>query len=317
MSCVIFALDDDIHVDAVVSHLKDFSTDFIRIDPYNQPVEIFYDSHAPDSVIINGKLLKIKEISGIFCRLALESLSVESEDPVSVFSFKEYLASIIGIFLLAPEKKWINFPWFESYCDNKIYPLISASFQDFNVPNFIVSNSINRLTEHALTKKSIIKPITDTSIAYQSGKFAFIPDFAPFKAPYTTILDSEKITSELMDDTPSLLQLKINSVSEIRVLCLDELVFSTISDSNKLHTDIRMHSRINENVFDLPSNIHNDLINLMGVLRLRFCTFDFLVDENKSYWLVDINPSGNWLWQDELYGSKISLSIAKKLSYER
>ena len=83
MSCVIFALDEDVHADAIAFTLNKLNIDLIRIDPYNAPVEIIYESKESGSLRINNKYFRIDEISGIYCRLALESLFVETADPVS------------------------------------------------------------------------------------------------------------------------------------------------------------------------------------------------------------------------------------------
>ena len=64
---------------------------------------------------------------------------------------------------------------------------------------------------------------------------------------------------------------------------------------------------------DIASDVKNMLLKLMRQLGLRFCTFDLVIENTGEIFLVDINPSGNWLWLNPLFDGKIATEIVSGL----
>lgn len=313
MTCLVIAHNDDLHADAVVWNLKSRS-EIIRIDPY-EFLDLNYFSDEPNHAKINGREIEFTSISGVYCRLALESLSLSSDDPVSEYSFKEQLGAIVGISTLIRREKWVNFPWNEALCDNKVYPLIIAAQCGINVPKFLITNcwdSLNRSFNKNI--KLVIKPITDSAIALQDTLFTSTPDYSDFRAPFTNELQSDIDFKNLVDRTPSLLQRKIQPIKELRATYIDGAVYTTISDRSDQMPDVRLSNRINEAPHALPTSLAEKFSILGSKLNLRFMTLDILLDLDGRHWLVDINPSGNWLWQEEFFDGSIALDIANALA---
>lgn len=314
MTCLVVAYQEDLHADAVVASLRRQS-DFIRIDPFIGTDYLDFDSDTPDSFVINGDLLDIASISGVYCRLALESLDVESESPVERYAFKEYLGALTGLMLNIPDKKWLNFPWNEAKAEGKIYPLLKAKKLGLDVPQFWVSNRSMTLMRIATNKDLVVKPITDSPIAMQNGTFTDVPGSGEFFAPYTAKLNLNLIDVNSVEGCAYLIQNRINYDYEIRACVVDDDVFATASDAIKSGVDIRLEQRSNERVISPPDKLTILLKSLTKELGLRHATFDIAVEAALGkYWLLDVNPSGNWLWQEIHHGLSISESFSQSLT---
>lgn len=317
MTVIVIAFNHDIHADAVIDCFTNREI-ICRIDPVGEPPSLAFDSKNR-MIEINGVEINPDEISGVYCRYAIECGCASGiEDPVSQYRRKEYLGSLCGIFLHVPQSKWINFPWSESIAAGKIYPLTAAARFGIKVPKFIVTNNLANLDKFIGQSGGsgyVIKPITDTAIAYQNGSFTDIPDFASFDAPYTRSFIREEVNDATVDDTPFLIQQKIEKILEVRCVVIDDEVLATLSDFHSgADVDIRLQPNRQERLFSLPSTLTERIISLMRFLNLRFCTLDFSVDSSGELWLTDVNPAGNWLWQEQQLGLGIPQKIAAALT---
>lgn len=311
---IIIADNQDLHADAVISKIQDKS--FIRLNPHGVDCILSFDSSDYSIFKINDLEINLTEITGIYCRVALDQSPPEISDPVENFATSEYFKLISNLFGYISKELWINHPWTESLIDNKFSSLITASKIGINVPRFFGSNDKSFIEEKISnpSENFVIKPISDASIAFQNGKYVKVPGFDDFSAPYTTDLKKTLISKTAQNFTPTLIQLKIESNFEYRVAVIDNVIFSTKLIKDKSIIDSRLqNSRIE--VVEKPNLATCDLlIQLTSLLGLRFCTFDLLEDANKKFWLVDINPTGNWLWQETKLNLTISTSIANALS---
>jgi hypothetical protein len=63
----------------------------------------------------------------------------------------------------------------------------------------------------------------------------------------------------------------------------------------------------------LSAEDQRGVLELRYQLNLRFMTLDFAVDAEDTSWLLDVNPSGNWLWQEQQLSLGIPARIAAAL----
>lgn len=313
MTIVVIALNHDIHADSVIDCFPNRDVVF-RIDPAGLPLRLSFDGDCR-LIEINGIELDAERISGIYCRYAIEcGCTSGTEDPVSRYQREEYLSCLCGLFLHVPHEKWINFPWSESIASGKIYPLTVASQLGIKVPRFVVTNNLSaldRFLEEGRYSGYVIKPISDASIAYQNGQFTDIPDFSPFDAPYTKTFIRSEVIDDQVDETPFLVQQKIDKLSEIRCIVIDREVLATKADFQRgSDVDIRLQPNRIEQITTLSGELIEKIAALRKHLNLRFATLDFSVDASGELWLTDVNPAGNWLWQEQ----QLKLGIAQKIA---
>lgn len=317
MTCIIVADQQDLHADLVIQRLNEFKLDLIRIDPYLGDIDFHFDSEYLDEFLLNGEKVRFKNVTGVYCRMALESLSIDSNNPVTKYSFSEYIGALNGFLLRIPQVKWMNFPWNESRADGKIYSLCVALSFGIKIPKFIISNHPSKINKAALGDKNpVIKPITDFGIAFQDNKYTDNPRSYNYSAPFTSELNWTELEArnEIVEDVPFLIQKKIDAIKEIRCVYVDGNVYASSSDYNRNSYDSRLVARTNEVAHQIDFELISKIHALMNNLGLNFSTMDFLLDQVGSYWLVDINPSGNWLWQELNMGIPISTAISRFLT---
>jgi hypothetical protein len=309
MVVIVIASVYDLHADSIVFHLSGVTRVF-RFDPLNELKNL---SFVNGKCCIGGCEFFPDEITGVYCRYALDYFgSQKTGNQILDFSHQERIATFIGILSLIPLKKWMNWPWNERIAEGKIYPLIAAKNEGLNVPKFIVTSNGSEIRQFAKNRKCIIKPLSDEPLAFQGGEFVKVPDFNEFYSPYTADFIDDNFE---YDDTPCLIQEKILKKTEIRVVCIDGKCFATSVNIDETHpVDSRLIKQRNENKFDLPTSVAIGLSNLVkNCLTLRISTMDMVIDAAGVFYLLDVNPQGNWLWQEGIFDFELSKNIATGL----
>jgi hypothetical protein len=311
MTVLVVASHHDLHADAVVDSLQN-SADCIRIDP--EVVAGFCCRSDSDVFSLGGHRIRIEDLTGIYCRIPLELPPYDAAaNAVADYANSETLGALRGMLLAVPPDRWINFPWYENAADGKIRPLLVAQQVGCAVPPFIVTNDLDQLDlwmdKHG--DDLVIKAITDTSIARQRDQFVTVPDYDAFSAPYTAKFDRTVLKPSNIDSTPFLVQKRIDKVVERRVVVLDRTIFATETPAGSdAPLDIRLKTERIEASSRLSESDCRAVLVLRERLNLRFMTLDFAVDAAGVSWLLDVNPQGNWLWQEQ----QLSLGIAAHLA---
>jgi hypothetical protein len=313
-----------LHADSVIYHLNKKGIEIVRIDPTldeDIPEEI---SLVSDTVfkafyrLKNNTIINPLECNGIFCRFAIDSLVAISEEPLKYFAASELLTAFLAPLRMIDSSSWINDPWIENRVDCKILQCNMAKNIGLKIPEFMVSSNYdNLLSFYNKYKNVIIKPLSDTPLAFVDGKYKKQEDLTSnnFYAPYTTkfvpINDFEK---ESMDHTPTLLQREINKKSDIRVTVIDDKAFSVeipYEEGNPI--DFRLNKYDNIREYTLSEDMKNKLIKLVKKLGLRFASCDLILDKNNEIYFIESNVQGNWLWTETTTSFKISDAIANAL----
>ena len=314
MSVIVTSDLYDTHADAVIDKLIKKSVEVYRIDPFDANLRIGYFSGS-SAFELNGLKVNHKDVTGVYCRSPLDSLEISSSDPVTRFSFQEHVGAISGVLLQINHKLWINSPWIDSKVDIKIYSLGIAISLGIDVPQIKVGSPswIRSLGSKIEKSQQVIKQITDSPIALQDNSYSDEITFNEFAAPYTANFNYQSLF-DTEDETPILIQDKIKVKINIRIVNIDNNIFATELLQDQMVTDSRLMSRSNEQFCIVESCFGEKIKNLQKKLGLRLATYDILVDEENMHWLVDINPSGNWLWQDIMMDGNISNKISQALA---
>ncbi|MNG07036.1 hypothetical protein D3C84_903210 [compost metagenome] len=66
-------------------------------------------------------------------------------------------------------------------------------------------------------------------------------------------------------------------------------------------------------LIELNGRMKEQILEFMKNLGLTFGCLDFLENKNGEYIFLEINPSGQWLWIEQLTGAPISKALAIEL----
>jgi glutathione synthase/RimK-type ligase-like ATP-grasp enzyme len=312
---IVIADQSDLHADSVIDKLDARTQQVVRIDPFREDLNYTIDYGAP-YFIYEDKKLHFQDITGIYCRLAIEDLQIESTDPIDRFSFSEHSAALIGILLSVDRERWINYPWTEAVADHKVYSLSMAKAYGLSVPP-TVTGTPKYIKKYLIKHRSaslVLKQISDFPIGMQKDIYCSELEHGSFSAPYTTTLDRTTV-ERTKNNTPIQAQLQIKVQNNIRTLNIDGQLFSTIMEHEGNFLDSRLQVRDREAPFDIGDEVSSKLRCLQRNMGLRLAAYDFLEDANGNWYLVDVNPAGSWLWQDFYFDQSISRAIADSLSY--
>jgi len=114
----------------------------------------------------------------------------------------------------------------------------------------------------------------------------------------------------------------INKVAEVRITIVEDAIFA-VRISPKIPFDMAdwRHPFAGHNlkyeIIKLPQVIERFCTDLMRHYGLSFGAIDMMIDEQESYWFLELNPNGQWYWIQDLTGAPIAEAIADNLTYRR
>ena len=232
-----------------------------------------------------------------------------SQTKEQAFVSREWLAALRAFATFEKTAIWINNPVYTAHCNLKIPNLRKAKAYGFEIPDTIVTNSMDELTKFA--SKHGGKIIYKTLTYYYED-----PDIAIFTA---RIPDGQLVAlKENLSLAPCLFQNEVAKLYELRITVVGEEIFPVrinSQTSEEASVDWRrdqMDKSLYEN-YKMDTDFSRKLLGLHKDLGLTYGAYDFIVDKNGNRIFLEVNPGGQWLWLEQILGLQISRSIAQFL----
>ncbi|MND52644.1 RimK-like ATP-grasp domain protein [compost metagenome] len=298
-------------------------------------VELSNTIKNPNVSISNSlvNLLNADEPDAIWMRRwGYPALPKSFDEQSKAFAFNE-ISSLISGLPSVLNKKWINHPYRERISSNKILQLEMARKCGWHIPNTIITNDALAVSRFKnAIGRVIFKPVSAVQspfrrhnpIAQKKMNLRW-PDMdfgieADDSLIFTQELTEEKI--EFLDSlkwSPAIFQERIDKVADIRVTVIGTTIFACRIDSqsrDETATDFRYMNIIGalpHELIELNGRMKEQILEFMKNLGLTFGCLDFLENKNGEYIFLEINPSGQWLWIEQLTGAPISKALAIEL----
>lgn len=114
---------------------------------------------------------------------------------------------------------------------------------------------------------------------------------------------------------PMILQAYVPKASELRVTVVGERVLAceiASQSSHRARLDVRQGDlgRVRYRAVELPPEVEARCVGLLRALGTHFGTIDLIRDRDGEYVFLEINPSGQWRWIEDLSGLPIAATIA-------
>lgn len=235
-----------------------------------------------------------------------------------VFQKTEITETLRSIWRIIPEKKWLNHPENLWCASNKIKQLILADKIGFNIPETLLS-TIPKEIAYFYNKY-------DKNVIIKAVKHGFLLHNNCLNLILTSKLEEADIDYIYSQDSvhPSLIQPNLDKEFDIRVTVIGNSVYATrILSQMNIETKIDWRSwgtisdvNLPHERHKLPADIENKCIEINNKLNLNFSCIDLVMTNNGTYYFLEINPNGQWVWIEELMGYPISNSILDLLSKE-
>ncbi|MGW5850220.1 ATP-grasp ribosomal peptide maturase [Streptomyces sp. NPDC055254] len=128
---------------------------------------------------------------------------------------------------------------------------------------------------------------------------------------------AEQVTADEIDDrirvVPHLFQARVDKVCDVRVTIVGRQVFAVRIDSELLDWR-RDYAALAYSVATLPAPLEEALLAFLDAFGLVSGSFDLAVDRAGAYWLLELNPNGQWGWLEEHTGLPMAAAFADLLS---
>lgn len=308
---------DDSHSDYIINILNkaEKSENVIRINTesfISNCQTSFTENDFEINIQDSKRKITKNEIFSVWFRRPKEFLFNTNNAKETAFIHKQSTALLRGIYFSTHDTaKWINPLPSLHRARIKLQQLTLAKQIGFNVPKTIATNSPLKASEFINSVEQVSTKSLDEP-SFQADKFVY-----PL---FNRKLKKDFIEQHIqhISNCPTLLQEYIEKKSDIRVVVIGNTIyaFEILSQENELSIeDFRgvAPAQLKHNLIRLPKILEAQIFAYMDNQKLIYSAFDFVLSKNDTFFFIENNPNGQWLWLELQTGVKISESFIKEL----
>jgi glutathione synthase/RimK-type ligase-like ATP-grasp enzyme len=193
----------------------------------------------------------------------------------------------------------------------KPYQLSVATEVGLPVPPTVITNDPPTIRKaFADFGRMVVKPVKSGHVVHAGQEHAIFT--SRVLEQHLSELDSARLS-------PAIYQALIPKRFDLRITIVGQRIFAAAIDSQSdpaavvdwRHTD---NPHLPHHSVSLPENVAVKLLRLMDSLRLTFGAIDMIQTPGDEYVFLEVNPSGQWLWLDDMLGFGISDAVAEWLA---
>ena len=260
---------------------------------------------------IGGHRLRPEDLSSVWYRRPKPlTCDVGDDEGERRFVADEFAAAIEGFLSQVPPERWVNHPTRNAFASNKPRQLSVAKELGAAVPRTLVTQSPEEARTFASTVGDVVtKPLWAGSVERQDGRDSTI---------YTArIGDGSGTDFGRVANCPTLFQEYVKKSHDVRLTVIDgrlhAVSLKAAGADGAQRCDIRRDD-MRDVVYTpvaVPPQVEGFVARLMARFGLRFGAFDFAVTAAGEWWFLEINPNGQWAWQDQAGVSDIAGSLVE------
>jgi glutathione synthase/RimK-type ligase-like ATP-grasp enzyme len=195
--------------------------------------------------------------------------------------------------------------------EHKPYQLSVASGIGLRIPPTVITNDPSAIRESfAEFGGMVVKPARSGHVIRNGQEYSIFT---------SRVLEEHLDELESARWSPAIYQALIPKRFDLRVTIVGRRVFAAAIDSQSdpaasidwRHTK---NPRLPHHPITLPEHVIGHLLHLMDSLRLTFGAIDLIETPEGEYVFLEINPSGQWLWLDDMLELGISDAVADWLA---
>lgn len=300
--------------DYVVSELNRRGAPVFRCDPGEFPERLTITAKLDEAgwageLRLPERRIRLDRIGCAYYRRPTGfALPSEMSDQVRRWSAAEARMGVGGVLSALP--RWLNHPAEIARAEYKPLQLAQARACRLLVPETLVTNDpaaaaafVDRIGQ------VVYKPFTSTGVTERGDH----------RSIYTTPVTPADIDGSV-GLTAHLFQAFIPKEYEVRLTVVDDVFLPARIDAGSEAARIDWRADYDALTYaplaPVPHPVRAGVRALMGRLRLRFSTIDFIVDGDGRWWFVDLNANGQWAWIEDATGLPIAAAIADALVRE-
>lgn len=295
----------DVGSDLVVRLLRERGVPFLRINTERMSERAFTWLDGDYSIVTHRGKFCLAGIRSVWMRQPVWP-TFDMPPAVAEVLQNQWRAAIRGLASL--DASWINQIDAGLAAESKILQLATANRLGFDVPATCISNDIGLIRRFADEHRGrVVVKALDAPLIEENGTTRFI---------YTSRLDLEMLAGRNdPEPVPMIFQEEIPDKKDIRIVVIDDEVFSFVIEGDPNDTDWRRNGRAAVVTrIDAPAHITSKCVTFLASLGLRFGAFDFAVNDDR-YAFLECNQNGEWGWLQRATGAPVAASIAKALTH--
>lgn len=290
---LIISINNDFTTTYVIRWLKVLKKEFLRI---NEDDEVFLESITENRFVfkIQNKIVDSRDIKSVWYRrgdlVFHKSKKLSSNEKLDIYNWKENRNISEHLYSILKTKNRIN-----SFNDNKLNKLLVLSYCDqinLRMPPFLITQSKHSLIEFTKKNKEVVsKSITNSFRETQDGKTYL---------GYSYKLQNKDYDKLPTTFTPTFFQGYVNKRLEIRTFYLKPNFYSMAifsQNNSKTIIDFRNYDKDNPNrvtPFLLPEFYRIKLNKVLNHFNINSASIDIILSNEDEYFLLDINPIGQF-----------------------
>ncbi|MFL6605748.1 MAG: MvdC/MvdD family ATP grasp protein [Steroidobacteraceae bacterium] len=304
----------DTATDEVVKRLAALSVSHFRINTEDYPFSANFTLRlgVPDSAgwLQVGDVTLPHPTSVWYRRIRIPNAPDDMDPGIYEYCIRESRAALLGS-VMTSAPRWMSEPAAVWRAEYKPLQLALAEELGFRIPKTVITNKPAQVQSAFATFGGLIlKPVRSGHVV-QAGEE---------RAIFTSRVLEEHLAA--VDEArwcPAIYQELIPKRFDIRVTVVGDRLFSAAIDSQSdpdAQVDWRQTSnpQLPHRRISLPHDLEQRLRKLMRRLDLQFAGIDLIQTPDGDYVFLEVNPSGQWLWLDDMLDFGISDAMANWLS---
>jgi len=260
----------------------------------------------------SGRVFNTSDVTSVWYRRPQEPKVKEGLSPqAKFFSVMEAQYLLKELYNLLGDRTWVSKPDKIARANSKLDQLCLANKLGLKSPDSLCTNDPDQardfINRHG---KVIVKPFKANIVEFD-GQDRFI---------YTNEVTEKHLAGiESVRLAPTFFQEKIEKSFEVRATVFGDQVFATKIDSQndpKLQTDWRQSTN-NLTMWtatELPETVSEFCLAMVRHYGLTFGAFDFAVSPAGEFIFFEMNPNGQWAWQEIQIGLPMTEALLKALN---
>ena len=303
----------DVATDEVVRQLAARSIPHRRLNteefPFSKSVTLSYGAPSTVGLLIDGQALP-PPTAVWYRRLRSPAKPESMEDGIYEFCLRESRAALLGG-VLSLRARWMSHPAAVWQAENKPYQLSIAQELGFRLPRTVITNDIAAIRAAAADfGRMVVKPARTGHVIHGGVE----------RAIYTSELLFEQLEDlQGVELSPAIYQELVPKRFDIRATIVGRQIFAAAIDSQSdpaaavdwRHTD---NPELPHQRATLPDDVQRRLLELMDRMALNFAAIDLIQTPQDEFVFLEVNPSGQWLWLDDMLDLGISDAVAQWLA---
>lgn len=312
---------DDDHTDTITQILKELNQPFFRFNTETFPFKTSLNLSLSGGLLRsleNQEGIDLSMIKSVWYRRPVPPIMYENKFSSGYIKFiqNESNAALWSLYTTL-NAFWVNPPLLSSRLleRNKLYQLKKAMSVGLKVPDTIITNNPRDLYNFCKKKGGVI------AVKLLKGDWFLKEDTQVPLFIYTQKINLSQISDHMHEISlsPIFAQEYIDKKIELRITIVGKKIFACAihsQESEQTKIDWRNYDleKVKHEAYNLPEEISNKLLIYVNDLNLQYGAIDMILTPQNEYVFLEINPSGQWKWIEDLTGMPISETLATILA---